>query len=123
MSIHLEGIQLDCHDGTLIVTPSGDLSEFRLVTFEKEIEAAVEQFEGDTVIRNVVIDLKESDYFGSSAIGHFVRMWKHLREHGGLLALCNVSSHEKEILKFTKLESIWSIYDNLEDALAAISKS
>jgi hypothetical protein len=38
------------------------------------------------------------------------------------MAFCNVSDHEREILKVTKLDSLWTICGSREEAMQAVGE-
>jgi anti-anti-sigma factor len=111
--------QIERQDDTIIVIPVRDLNEFE---FER-IEAAagpVMRFLEDDHVKNVVVDFHRVDYFGSTALGFFFKIWKRVRTKNGQMALCNVSEHQKEILKVTMLDTLWRICASRDDALQAV---
>ena len=69
---------------------------------------------------NLVIDLANGDYLGTSMLGAFVKLWKRVSQRGGRLALCNVSDSVAQVLRMTKLQTVWPIYPSREQALIAI---
>ncbi len=69
---------------------------------------------------NLVIDLAHGDYLGTSMLGAFVKLWKRVSQRGGRLALCNVSESVIQVLRVTKLQTVWPIYSSREQALAAV---
>ena len=68
----------------------------------------------------IVIDVKELTYINSNAIGLLMMFRRQLYINGGRLALCGVSARFDKTLKTMKADSL-KIYDNLDDALAALS--
>jgi anti-anti-sigma factor len=104
---------------TLIVTARTDLRELDY----PEVEAGARDILhllGNGTIDNVVLDFHRTDYYGSTALGFFVKLWKRVREHGGRMAFCGVSDHEREILKITRLDGLWPICSSREEALQAV---
>jgi anti-anti-sigma factor len=104
---------------TLIVTALRDLRE----SDYQEIEAGARnilRLLGNGTIRNVVLDFHRTDYYGSTALGFFVRLWKRVRDCDGRMAFCGVSDHEREILKVTHLDGLWPICSSREEALRAV---
>ena len=75
----------------------------------------------DETIKNVVIDFHRSDYFGSTALGFFVRLWKRVTMRNGRMAFCNLSQHGAEILRITKLDAYWPICKTRAEALAIMN--
>jgi len=105
---------------TIVVTPSTNLSE---LAFERIETEAAEVFDllDKQPRRNVVIDFQQTDYYGSTALSFFVKLWKRVRQAGGEMVFCNVSDHEREILEVTKLDALWGIYPTREEALAHVA--
>lgn len=108
------------HDGdTLIMIPRSGLSE---LTYE-EFTAAVEDLLADKQLpafQNVVIDFFETDYFGSDILSVLLRVWRRVCSRHGKMAMCNVSRHETEILHLTRLDTLWPICSNRDEALRRI---
>ncbi len=103
----------------LVITPVTNLGELEFQQIESGGVAVLDLL-NDTAARNVVLDLRRADYFGTTALGFFAKLWKRVRERNGHLALCNVSEHGKEILKLTKLDSLWALCGSREEALRAV---
>jgi anti-anti-sigma factor len=104
---------------TLILIPQTDLSELDY----QEIEAGARhilRLLGNSTIRHVVLDFHKTDYYGSTALGFFVKLLKRVRELGGRMALCGLSDHGREILKVTNLDSLWPICASREEALKTV---
>jgi anti-anti-sigma factor len=105
---------------TLIVCPSGNLRELDSLAIEEE---------GDEVLallarspaKNVVIDFRNMDYGGSTALGFFIRLSLAVRGRGGRMAFCNISEHEREILETTNLDRLCPLCASRQDALRAVS--
>ena len=111
------------HDGdTLIVTPTANMGELD----QEPVNNAMKRLLSDlhaSKVRNLVFDFQRTDYFGSTALGFFVRIWKTICTRDGRMVFCNVSTHEKEILKVTRLDQLWDICPTRTDALQAVRKA
>ena len=70
--------------------------------------------------RNLVIDFRNTDYYGSTALSFFVKLWKRVRANGGQMVFCNVSAHELEILELTHLNTLWSLCNSRDEAMKLI---
>ena len=68
----------------------------------------------------IVVDLSHCDYVGTVMLGAFLKLWKRISQRGGTLVLCNVSPMVVQVLRFTKLETIWPSYGSRDQALQAI---
>lgn len=106
----------------LIVSPTRDLRELDFQAIETASGKVFESLKNEHA-KHVIIDLSNSDYYGSTALGFFVKLWKRVRERGGQMAFCNISAHELEILEVTKLDTLWPLYDSREAAIEAIRQS
>ena len=101
----------------LILTPQVNLSELEYA--QSMTEDVIAMF-ADLTIKNLVIDFHKTDYFGSTALGFFIRLWKRIQERKGRMILCNLSDHENESLQVTKLDECWDRLPSRADALKAI---
>jgi anti-anti-sigma factor len=113
-------IRIDRVENAIVIVPNGDLGEFVVTEVAAEAEATVRRLQESTDCCHAVVDFRNTDYFGSSALGLFLRLWKRVRERGGRMAMCNLSEHENELLRVTRLDEFWIIRDSLESALAAV---
>jgi anti-anti-sigma factor len=106
-------------DDTMIVTPMIDLGEFEYARIDRDGREILERLAAADA-RNVVVDCSEMTYYGSAALGFFVRVWKRLRMLGGHMAFCNISPDERHILKVTRLDTLWGVCGSREEALEAV---
>jgi anti-anti-sigma factor len=104
---------------TAIVIPRGDLRELDYQQIE-ESGSEVLSLVARGAVRNVVMDFHKTDYFGSTALGFFVRLWRVARNRNGRMALCNVSEHEGDILRVTELGAVWPISSSRAEALTLV---
>ena len=111
--------EIEQGDGTIIVVPALDLRELDYQRIEEGAKTILELLDG-TDIKNVVLDFHKTDYFGSTALGLFMKLWKRIISKNGRMAFCNVSDNEKEILQIMKLDHFWPICSSRIEALAAV---
>lgn len=105
----------------LIVIPQRDLREFEFGQIEDEGAEILQLLHTDA--RNVIIDFHRTDYYGSTALSFFVKLWKRVRSNGGRMAFCHVSAHEREILELTKLDTLWSLCPTRSDAIRTVTQT
>lgn len=67
--------------------------------------------------KRIVLDLKETEYFDSSALGALVAFMKDVKAYGGQLVLCNLSRSLLTLLKLSKLDLLFEISDDLEKSV------
>jgi anti-anti-sigma factor len=111
-------LEIERHGDTVIVTPLTDLDEMGFQQIESASKEVRDLLVGPSV-KNVLLDLHKTDYFGSTALGFFVTLWTRVRNRNGQMAFCCISAHEREILQITRLDQVWSIYTARGEALAA----
>jgi anti-anti-sigma factor len=104
---------------TLIVTPVMDLRELDYSGIEAGAREILDRL-GNSTIKNVVLDFHKTDYYGSTALGFFVKLWKRVKERKGRMALCCLSEHEREILAVTKLDGVWPICSSRQEAIKSV---
>ena len=114
--------QIERQGDVAIVTPLRDLCELEYAHIEESAATALECLEAAHA-KNVVLDLAKAEYFGSTALGFFVKLWKRVRSQGGHMALCNVSPNEKKVIHLTRLDTLWTICPSRDEAIQAVSKA
>lgn len=112
-----------CLDDVVVVTLAGDLGEFALERLHTDAERALHLYELEHDKRHVVLDFKNTAFFGSSAMGFFTRLWKRVRAKGGRMVLCHLSPLEQELLQVTQLDTLWPAYGSLNDAIDAVRQT
>jgi anti-anti-sigma factor len=104
---------------TLILTPRWDLGELEYSRAGPCVAGVFEML-GAAPVRHVVLDLRQTGYLGSSALGFLLKLWKRVRSRQGNVAFCNVSAAAMEIFRVTKLGDVWPIYPSRAEALLAV---
>jgi anti-anti-sigma factor len=73
-------------------------------------------------VRNLILDFCRTDYFGSTALSFFVRLWTRVRARRGRMAFCNLSAHQREILQMTGLAKLWPLCSSLQEARRVVGQ-
>ena len=68
-------------------------------------------------IRYCAIDISEVRYINSSGIGVLITILTKFRNKDGEVCLVNPSDHVKKLLIITKLNAIFNVEDDLNDAI------
>jgi len=71
----------------------------------------------ETGRRGVILNLAGVDYIDSTGLGALVMGYTTLRKAGGTLKLLNLSRRNIELIVFTKLETVFEIFDDELDAV------
>lgn len=66
---------------------------------------------------NVVIDLSALEMINSSGLGSLIANMTSLKKKGGNLKFSNVSDNVLHVLKITRLDTVFDIYNSLDEAL------
>jgi anti-anti-sigma factor len=69
----------------------------------------------------LILDMSETTVVGSSFIELLVRAWKRIKHREGMMALCALQPFCREIVKVSRLDTIWPIYANRLEAISALS--
>jgi len=72
--------------------------------------------------QKIVLNLEGVDYIGSKGLGILVELLVSARNRGGELKLASPHEHITELLRRTKLNTIFTVYDNSNDAVGAFGK-
>jgi stage II sporulation protein AA (anti-sigma F factor antagonist) len=114
-------IDLEQHGDTIVLVPTVNLQES---DYERIEEVARDIFEllDSRPFRNIILDFSQMDFYGSTALGLFLRLWKRARKQDGQLIFCNISDHEREILEVAHLDHLWRICSSRSEALQAVQE-
>ena len=108
---------VEFHDGILTVVPLADFESFRWKEMEAASTAIFESIQRDPDAK-VIVDMGRLRYCGSALLGVILRVWKSVSPRSGVLTFCNVNEEVGEILKHTRLDTLWKIYPTRADALS-----
>jgi anti-sigma B factor antagonist len=73
----------------------------------------------DDGVKQVVMDLKETEWMNSSALGVLIASITSLRNAGGDLKLAQVAPKIESLLYSTKLISVFETYESVDAAVAS----
>jgi anti-anti-sigma factor len=71
---------------------------------------------------DVVVDLSGVAFAGSAALGNFVALNRAVRHAGGRIVFCNVDPTVSEVLRASKLDSLFEFAGDRSAALRAIDE-
>jgi anti-sigma B factor antagonist len=80
-----------------------------------EINGKINQLIDDGKLK-ILIDLKEVEWMNSSGLGILIDAVTVLKNNNGALRLVNVSDRIKNLLKITKLDTVFDIRESIDDA-------
>lgn len=100
-------------DGATIVALTGDV--------DLQTSPAVRQglLECQEKHDKVVVDMSQVNYIDSSGVASLVEAFQVSRKKGTFFALAHVSPAAMRVLSLARLDKVFSIFESIEDALAA----
>jgi len=102
-------------DNVLVVEIQGELmGGAESEDFKKIIYHSIEE---DVI--NVVVDLANATWMNSSGLGVLITGLSTVRSSGGDLYLANVTDRIRRPLEITKLDTVFSIFNSVEQAIAS----
>ena len=66
---------------------------------------------------NAILNLAQVDYIDSSGLGALVMSYSALRKKDGTLKLLNLTRRNVELLVLTKLETVFEVFDDEQNAV------
>jgi anti-sigma B factor antagonist len=67
--------------------------------------------------RRIILDFSNVEYLSSAALGKLITMEKKVKQAGGKLRLCAIRPDIYEVFAITKLNRVFEIKDDVDDAL------
>lgn len=71
----------------------------------------------------LLVDLSQTAFLDSSAIGTLITLRNRLLKTKGVIALCGITPQVAKIIKITDLHKVFEIYEDRNQALAAMAGS
>ena len=100
-------------DGVAVFQVSGEIN----ISTSPELKKA---FEKQASLKKVVVDLEKVAYIDSSGLATLVEMLKKTRSRGGAFGLSGMSDKVKSLFEITKLDKLFSIFSDQEEAVTKI---
>ncbi|MBC8394314.1 MAG: STAS domain-containing protein [Deltaproteobacteria bacterium] len=95
------------------------LDETQLQGLEGSFMPLIEQNENIQLI----IEFSNVKFLTSSVLGLLIRVSKKVYESNGKLRLCSIAPKILEIFKITRLDKIFEIYPDVDEAMVGLKKS
>jgi anti-sigma B factor antagonist len=65
----------------------------------------------------VIVDMNNVDFVDYNGLSVLAITYKNALNYNSAMKLCNISLHIQELLKVVRLDDVFEIYDNIDDAL------
>lgn len=104
-------IEITKYKGFKVIAPSGDIDMHSSPGLRRELMIFIEGKEP-----MLIIDFTRVSYIDSSGIATFVEGLKGMMSYGGKLKFHGIPEGIMEIFNFSKLNKVFDIYGNMDDA-------
>ncbi|MBM3790421.1 MAG: STAS domain-containing protein [Acidobacteria bacterium] len=109
--------QEDSYEGAVVISLDRGL--------KGGVEAALKEHIDDLVRegnRQILINLERLPYVDSTELGRLIRCHLSVRQAGGRVRLCHLSDRVKTLLRMTRLDTVFEIYESVDEALRSLRK-
>ena len=105
----------DVGAGTHVIAVAGEVDIFTAPELKRAISAAI-----DAGARKLVVDLTQTRFLDSTALGVLIGAVKRLRPLEGHMAIVNTEQSTTKTFEITGLDQIFTIVGSRADAVAAL---
>lgn len=74
----------------------------------------------DSGVKKLILDLSAVRNVNSSGLGSLITLFSRTRSAGGDFLLASVPANVRNLLHITRLDTVFTVYDRVEDALKAL---
>lgn len=99
------------YKGSKLITVSGDIDMSSSPALREELILHINE-----KVPVLLVDFNKVSYIDSSGIATFVEVLKHMKSYSGSLRLFGLPAGVKEIFSFSKLDKVFDIFGDIEDA-------
>ncbi|MFG0330977.1 MAG: STAS domain-containing protein [Phycisphaerales bacterium] len=104
-------VQTESTPDGVILRPQGDIDLSRSPSFRRRLNEAQTRKPG-----KLIVDLDEVPYMDSSGVATLVEAMQVARKQGHRLVLCNMQERVRSIFEIAKLETVFTIVDDVDKA-------
>lgn len=78
------------------------------------VDALQQELDADRL--EIILNFEHTETIDSTALGAIVQVFKTLKSREGHLSLCSVGSGVRRVLAITRVDRVFSIYEDLDQA-------
>jgi len=114
-------LRVEYHGAVIVATLTDEkiLDDTQIQGLEGSFLPLIEQAENIQLI----VDFSTVKFLTSSVLGLLIRISKKIYEKGGRLRLCAIDPKIMEVFRITRLDKIFEIFPDLDDALVGLKRS
>jgi|EndMetStandDraft_8_1072994.scaffolds.fasta_scaffold128287_2 anti-anti-sigma factor len=114
-------IRTEQQGNVLVITPLFTQAVFNEPNSSLEWEQVQEQLDSPST-EQLIVDLGEIPYFGSTVLEWMAQLWKRVKVKGGRLAVIRPSAISKEVLSTARLEKLWGVFETRDQAFTWLAR-
>jgi anti-anti-sigma factor len=114
-----ESFRVQRHGDIAVITPAPEVESMPENLIQQAAEIVLAPLR-KAPPAGLVIDLSQVKFFGSVFISFLLKCHMLARRHGSEVVLSGATPRARELLHLTALDTLWAIYDNLDEALEAL---
>lgn len=114
-------LSIDFHGRVAVATLTDEkiLDEDQLSRLENSFMPLIAQTPGIQLI----VDFSNVQFLTSAVLGLLIRVSKKVYETEGKLRLCSIDAKILDIFRITRLDKIFEIFPNIDDAMIGLKRS
>jgi anti-sigma B factor antagonist len=114
-------LRVEFHGSVVVATLTDEkiLDEAQLKGLEGSFMPLIKQ----TPAIQLIVDFSTVQFLTSSVLGLLIRLSKKVYEAQGKLRLCSISPKILEIFRITRLDKIFEIFPNVDEAMIGLKRS
>jgi len=87
-----------------------------------QVSAFLLELTAEEEMTRLVIDLSQTSFFGSALLAIIFRVWSRIKARNGHFALCGLQDYCRDVLRTTRLDTVWAVFDTREEALRCVEE-
>src|SRR5437868_4215166 len=115
-----QSFSIERHGEIAIITPSPEVEKMPENLMENAAKIVLAPLRTDPPAA-LVFDLSRVDYVGSVFLSFLLRCHKRVKEHGSEVVVAGASNRARELLHMTALDTLWALYADRAEAIAALT--
>ncbi len=113
-------IGIERHGDIAIIVPSPEVEKLPENLMEQAAQMVLAPLRADPPV-GLIFDLSKVDYVGSVFLSFLLRCHKRVKEHGSEVVVSGASTRARELLHMTALDTLWALYADRAEAIAALT--
>jgi len=105
-------VSFSYEEGILLAVLSGEITLLQSNELKEKIKEELLKLE----TKKLVIDLSQVPLLDSSGLGMLISLFKFINQEQGTIVYADMTDYVKKIIGFAKLDKIFTIVDDLEEA-------